>query len=342
MSLAHAELRRLYKRRIARWMLLAVVAVLAAIMVGTFVSNEKVDPDTIAAAEASAREAYEQELRWHEEHVEECREAEASGDAARSLDFTADCDEMAQWEPQPEWFDPQFHLPPTFEFREKFGGMITALASILALLAFVVGASFVGAEWHTGGMMNLLLWSPRRLQLLGAKLGTLLGSLAALSVLLGAAWTGAFWFTASQRGVTETMTSGVWQSFGLAGLRGAGLVLAAGAVGFGLASLGRHTAMALGTAVAAFVVGVVGVGVGVAAAGLPFVDRWLWPVYVWAWMEGEYVAFDYDACLSSPPRGVCESAEYVITWQHGGIMLGVVVLAVLGAAMWQMRRRDVT
>ena len=36
-------------------------------------------------------------------------------------------------------------------------------AAILALVGFVIGASFVGAEWSTGGMMNLLLWRPKRL-----------------------------------------------------------------------------------------------------------------------------------------------------------------------------------
>jgi hypothetical protein len=71
-------------------------------------------------------------------------------------------------------------------------------------------------------------------------------------VLTVAGWTGAFWTTASYRGSTANMTSGV--SFALTGLRGLALVLAAGVVGFALASLGRHTALALGDALGLAVV----------------------------------------------------------------------------------------
>jgi len=51
--------------------------------------------------------------------------------------------------------------------------MVTTFAAVLALVAYIVGASFVGAEWSSGGMMNLLLWRPRRLQVLGTKLAVL-------------------------------------------------------------------------------------------------------------------------------------------------------------------------
>src|SRR5690606_7686101 len=130
-------------------------------------------------------------------------------------------------------------------FRTAFPEMNFLLAGLLALFAFVVGASFVGAEWRSGGMTNLLLWRPRRLEVFGAKLAALLGVVFGLTVLLSALWTGAFWLVATYRGITDTMTSGVWQSIGLAELRGLAMVLAAGTAGFALASLGRHTAMAM-------------------------------------------------------------------------------------------------
>ena len=38
----------------------------------------------------------------------------------------------------------------------------------------MIGASFVGAEWNSGGMMNLLLWRPQRLKVLSTKLAALL------------------------------------------------------------------------------------------------------------------------------------------------------------------------
>ena len=64
--------------------------------------------------------------------------------------------------------------------------MIVLFGGMLALFGFAVGASFVGAEWHSGGMMNLLLWRPRRLALLAQKLGALLLSVLASGLALGA------------------------------------------------------------------------------------------------------------------------------------------------------------
>src|SRR6185312_10036559 len=110
--------------------------------------------------------------------------------------------------------------------------MVTTLAAVLALVAFIVGASFVGAEWNSGGMMNLLLWRPRRLQVLSTKLGVLLTGATVLTVVLAAIWTAVFYAIASARGSTAKMTSGAWQSIGLMELRALALVLVAGAIGF--------------------------------------------------------------------------------------------------------------
>jgi hypothetical protein len=234
-----------------------------------------------------------------------------------------------------EWF-----LPPTFDFREQFPTMITVLIGLLSLFAFIVGASFVGAEWRSGGMMNLLLWRPRRLQVLGAKLGTLLGFLIGLLALLGGVWTAAFWLIATYRGVTASMTPGAWQSFGLTGLRGLAMVLAAGTVGFALASVGRHTAMALGFAIAAFVVGVIGMGIVVSLVGVRYPEAWLWPTYLNAWMEKSLVLEDWRACETSV--GICEPSTFEITWQTSGGVIAAVLAVLVGVAVWQMRSRDIT
>nr|BFE67450.1 hypothetical protein GCM10020092_007510 [Actinoplanes digitatis] len=133
----------------------------------------------------------------------------------------------------------EYYLEETFNFRVEFGDMIITLAAMLAVMAFLVGATFVGAEWSSGGMMNLLLWRPQRLRVLGTKLGALLVALTALTVPISAAWTGLFVALATQRGTMYSMTSGAWQSFVLMELRGLVLVLVAGAIGFALASIGR-------------------------------------------------------------------------------------------------------
>jgi ABC-2 type transport system permease protein len=344
MSLARAELRRLFKRRFTRWMLVFVVLVLGAIVAGIAASNHAPDSAAVAVAQEQAQRHYEDMLRQVERDVAECERAQAAGEedpAAGGRIWPDDCDEMRQWMAGPdemtEWF-----MPPTFEFRTDFEALITVFTGILALFAFIVGASFVGAEWRSGGMMNLLLWRPRRLQVLATKLVTLVAALAGLVVLLGGVWTASFWQVATYRGITDTMTSGAWQSLGLTGLRGAALVLAAGAIGFAVSSLGRHTATALGAAIAAFIVGVLGAQIVAFAVGARYPQAWVWTSYLQAWMHRSVTFHDFRGCDWSAGPGPCEPATMEVTWQTAGIGILAVVALLVGAAMWHMRRRDVT
>jgi ABC-2 type transport system permease protein len=338
MSLARAERRRLVKRRFTRYMLLLVVGVLAAIAIGTFASNHKIDAAQIAAADRAADREYERQAQFIRQERQACEQAKAAGTDTGDR-YPPDCSVISP--PPRDAFSREQFMPATFEFRTDFEPTITIVAGILALFAFVVGASYVGAEWHSGGMMNLLLWRPRRLTVLLTKLATLLGALVGLFVGLAAVWTAAFWSIGTYRGTTDRVTSGVWQSFALTGLRGLGLVLAAGVIGFGLASLGRHTALALGTAVGVGVVGQIGVGIALQLIDVQFVERWLWPSYLQAWMDKRLVLRDFEACNFSIV-GECRPDEFVITWQQSGVVFAVATAAILAVALWAMRRRDIT
>ncbi|MDG4833717.1 ABC transporter permease subunit [Solwaraspora sp. WMMD1047] len=336
MSLFTTELRRLVKRRFVRYMTLAGLLVLLAVVAGTFLTNEKIGRDQIAAAERTAEQEYQNNLRYTAEARQDCERAKAAGDQTDR--YPADCADIS--DPPREAFQAEWYMPATFEFRKEFGETVTTLAAILALVGFVVGASFVGAEWSTGGMMNLLLWRPRRLQVLLTKLAALLAAMLALTVVSAAAWTAAFWAIGTMRGNTDGMTSGTWQSFALTGLRGAVLVLAAAAVGFAVASLGRHTALALGGAIGLIVVGQFGLGILLSMANVAFVEAWLLPTYLLAWMNKSITLENWNACNFS--MGQCEPDTLELTWQHSSALIGVALVLSLGAAMWAMRSRDIT
>ncbi|HLV57501.1 MAG TPA: ABC transporter permease subunit [Natronosporangium sp.] len=343
MNLARAELRRLVKRRVTRWLLLLVVAVLGLLVVSEWSSSEKLDEAALRSAQVQAQRDYEQARRDYDlflpEQIAECERAQRAGGPGAE-GWPADCQEVAAWGPRPEDFRAEFYLPRTFEFRWRFEEMATPFAWLLAMFAFFVAASYVGAEWRSGGMANLLLWRPRRAGVLGTKLAALMVGLTAAVVGLSALWTAALWWVAVNRGITSTMTPDAWRSFGLTGLRVLALVLVAGVVGFAVASLGRHTAAALGTAIAAFVVGVGGVSALVYSVGVRFPDRWLWPMYMQAWLERSVELFDFRA--GCPASGPCEPETYVITWQMAGLGMAGLVVLLVGAAMWHMRSRDVT
>ncbi|MFI7542895.1 ABC transporter permease subunit [Actinoplanes sp. NPDC049599] len=336
MSLYTAETRRLTKRRFTRFFALGTLLVLAAIVAGMFLSNHKASPERLAAAQAEAAQEYELAVRQTAKEKADCQAAQGT---AAAQNFPPSCDDLYQ--PTREDFQASWYMPPTFTFREQFGYLVIALAALLAVMAFVIGATYVGAEWSSGGMMNLLLWRPQRLKVLGTKLGALLVSLTAFTVLVSAVWTGVFALTAHLRGTLAGMTSGAWQSMLLMELRGLVLVLVAGALGFGLASLGRHTATALGAAIGAIIVFQFGLGTVLSMAKVPYVEAYLVPVWVEAWMGKSSVATDWNSCDFSSTSG-CEPATLTITWPMAGGLFAAVVVLVVGAAMWTIRSRDIT
>lgn len=368
-----AEWRRLVKRRLARWLLVVLVLALGGVAAGVWQSSTHVPASFVDDLEAQAEERYQEALRdFHaniDDEIAACergvppgsgsaserdrpagpdkdeppagpdadaeRDPRTGPDAAGEYPDDFDCDRLAEREPERSDFG--FNTG-AFEFRDEFGDMLVVLAALLALCAFLVGASFIGLEWRAGGMTTLLLWCPQRLRVLAAKLAALLGGVTVVWALLSAAWTGALWWTAATRGITS-MTTGAWLSFGLAEVRGLVLALVAATAGFALASLGRHTAVALGVALGAAVVGVGALQVLLHAVRAPYIDAWLWPTYPLAWLQSSVEVRDSRHCEGV--RGPCPPDVLEITWQHAGVGMGVVLLALVAVAAWHMRHRDI-
>ena len=331
MSLYRAETRRLVKRRFARWLLIGGLLVLTAVAIGTAFTNRQVGPEQIAEAKATAEANYQENLRYAEQERQRCEQDPSQ--------YGGDCAQL--WTPTREDFSYTQFMPSTFDFKEKFRDMITTLAAILGLAAFVVGASYVGAEWTSGGMMNLLLWRPQRLRVLGTKLAAFLVTLGGLAVVLSAVWTGIFVLIANLRGSMSGMTAGAWQSTVLTELRAVVLILVAGALGFGLAALGRHTALALGAAVGVIIVFQFGLVTVLSMAQVPYAEAWLLPIWVMAWMNKEIKLQNYNGCDFSATAG-CQPPELTLTWPMAGGLMAVALVLVVGAAMWTMRSRDIT
>ncbi|GAB2595120.1 hypothetical protein Aab01nite_26320 [Paractinoplanes abujensis] len=336
MSLYTAETKRLTKRRFTRLFLLGTTLILLAIAAGMFFTNEKAGPSQIASAQAQAQQDYQRATEQFQRDKQACEAAQGTPQASN---YPQGCEGL--YEPTQEEFQAQWYMPPTFDFRENFPDMVTTLAALIALVAFIVGASFVGAEWSSGGMMNLLLWRPQRLKVLGTKLAALLVLFTVLTIVYSAIWTGLFVGIAEARGSTDSMTSGAWQSIALMELRGLALVLVAAAVGFGLASLGRHTAMALGVTIGAVIVFQFGLGTVLSLAKVKFAEAYLIPVWMIAWMDKEIKIEDYNSCDFSSSGG-CQPDSLTLTWpMAGGLLAGIFVL-IVGASMWAMRSRDIT
>ncbi|WP_020520705.1 ABC transporter permease subunit [Catelliglobosispora koreensis] len=326
MSLVKAERRRFFKRRMTVWMLVIGLAILGAIGAGFVATHSKHTPEAVAAGEAKAKAAYAKEVREFEDKWK--KECEATSK-----------DPAACQGPPAEYFTAEHYMKPEFDFKLFYGEILIIWAAIMAMIAFVLGATYIGAEWSSGAMMNLLTWRPKRISVLGTKLGVLLGSMAAIGTATLLLWTGMLWGIAKVAGHTNGMTGSAWGSFGLAGLRGVAMIMAFAALGFGLASLGRHTALALGVAIGVVIVGQIGLSIVLAMADVPFFERYLIPVHMDAWLK-KSVELEGGG-YTCGPSGCIPEAVSELTYKTSGLIGLAVVVAVTALAFWSIKRRDV-
>jgi hypothetical protein len=193
----------------------------------------------------------------------------------------------------------------------------------LIILGLALGASFIGAEWHTGTLTTLLTWEPRRTRVMVSKvLAVVFGvfvSAVALQTVLGLV----MWPIAALRGTTEGVDAGWLVDSAAVIARGALIAGLAAAIGFAVASVARNTTTAL-------IIGFVYFAVAEA------ILRGLRPNWQ-EWLIGDNAA----AFVSADPESVFSFGE-----GHGVLASLLVVVAyaggfVVAATAW-FRARDVT
>ena len=84
------------------------------------------------------------------------------------------------------------------------------IASLLPVMAFVIGASYIGADVKTGMLEQILTWEPRRLRVLGARLVAASVGAAVLAMALGALLVGLLYVLAAATGTTDGATDELW------------------------------------------------------------------------------------------------------------------------------------
>ncbi len=134
-------------------------------------------------------------------------------------------------------------------------------AVLVAGFCFLVGATWIGAEWSQKTLMALLFWEPRRLKVFFDEVRGLVGGMA---VARGAGPAGVarrrLATCASAKGVS-TVTDNFWSAtFALQG-RCVLLAVLLGLIGFGLANLIRNTGAALGIGFVYFIVELILMGI---------------------------------------------------------------------------------
>ncbi|MGH2673462.1 MAG: hypothetical protein ACRDHC_10835 [Actinomycetota bacterium] len=192
---------------------------------------------------------------------------------------------------------------------------------VFVILGWLFGASFVGAEWHAGTVTTLLTWEPRRTRVIVAKITAAVVSVFVLTLVLQLVLGGVLAVDAATQGSTAG-ADGAWaaEAAGV-GLRVALVSCIFAGVGFGIASIGRNTAAALG----------VGFGYIVIVENLVRGLRPEWAPWLLADNAGLFLIGD-PADFPLLHRSVVGA----------GIYLSAVATLLLVAAAAQFRVRDVT
>jgi ABC-2 type transport system permease protein len=335
-GLVGVELRRLWWRRLTKGVLLGVLAVLA---LASFSIYQDTSPENLAQraddytlmVEQMRREQASMTPEQRAEQIASCKRDQASIAAETGEVSDFGCERM-------------FAIPSPSDYGLTSTSSDAIVRSIVVqgvyvfgFLAFILGASFVAAEFATGSMGTWLTFQPRRLRVASAKLcAAALGGLAVgvVAVVLGMLCA-AMISTINRPGVdlplVETTTQGSpWQELARA-------VVAITLGGLGGAAIGfllRSTAGVIG-AVLGWVVVVEGLVGSTLAGGR--LQAWLVRTNLDAFVND---GASYMATTCGP--GGCQTAPVALSFTHGWVYLLVVTTAGVVAALLLFRRRDVT
>lgn len=224
-----------------------------------------------------------------------------------------------------------------FQLGSALPAGAVAMGAAVAALAFVFGATYVGAEWSSRSMVALLFWEPRRVRVMAVKLGVIAGAAAALGVVAQGVWLVSAELIARTRGRTGGLPDGFWSHLLAQQGRSTLLVVVAALLGFGIANLLRNTGAALGAGFVYFAV------VETAIRGFrPGWQQWLLTDNAAALVTrgGHRIYLANEGYVDQQGSYVASGREVVLSNLHGGLVLGLVTAALLAVGVWTFRRRD--
>lgn len=335
MRLLRVELTRVRWRRAV--VLLLAACVVVPLLIGVVKAIDVAPPAADAYEQAEAEAARMAEDPFTLDQIEACVADPEQYGAVGETDEEVEASCRESFIAPPEAFLP-YSLDLAYE-REDSG---FAACVFVALIALLVGTTFIGHDWNTGSMSNQLLFDPRRLRVWAAKAVAITlatGVMAAIGLT-------AFWLLLASRFWTADapIPDGVLLDGLQQGWRGAGIAALAALMGFAITMLSRSTVftlgLLLGVAVAgglliAFLVddpGPIDPATNVSAV---IQDGTTYYVDV---PESCYSDPGFDGSGGGAPE--CESERFRSLDQGLGY-LGIVTPIVLAASAYSYRRRDV-
>ena len=223
-----------------------------------------------------------------------------------------------------------------FDLASAGTGGALAFAGLASALAFVVGATWIGAEWSTRSIVALLFWAPQRLRVVGAKLAVLVAGATAFGVAAQVGWLTMAGILDAAAGLDDPLPDGFWSTLLQTQARGVLLVVLAAVLGFGLTSIVRNTGAALG---AAFLY-VVAVQLFLANVKPSWSQWMLGTNAVGLVNEGGLTLFFYDQ-IDYSAENLGEPVTYYLGHLQSGLFLAAVAAVLVGVGSWLFARRDI-
>lgn len=316
-GLWRAEALRFRSRRFIRLLLgLALLGWLVAVAVG-LTHFGRADGADLAAARAQQQQVVSESQAGRQQCLQDPnRPKDIPVEQACGEPVTADQIPLEQFLPH-----------PPFSFAEQATDGALGFGAVAAVLGFLIGATWIGAEWSSRSVVALLFWEPRRMRVVGAKVGVLAGAAALLGVLVQAAWLAMAWIVYAVAGDGAGMPAGLWGHLLALDGRSVLLTVLAALVGFGLANLTRNTGAALGVGFVYFAV------VETAVRALrPAWQPWL--------MSNDAVALMFPGGLRIYIQDGAQGHDYLIRNLPAGITLACVTAVVLTIGALLFARRD--
>jgi len=329
-SLLGAELGRLRRRRLVVTLLLLGLAVLLVGMAVTFGTHST----DLSDARAEATQAAQEQAAMNEDFEASCRQDPTVSEEDKDIACTAGDVPTA---------DDLFE-DPRFVAERGLPELAIGMAVVGALVAALVGATAVGADWSSRAMITLLTWEPRRLRLLGTRLAAIALVCAAAGVVAQLLVLGLGAVTAQLRGTWATPPAAdeiaglvphahFWRDLLSLQLRGVVLMVLAAVLAASVTTVTRHTGGLLGLLFAWFAVAENAVRILGSDRGWP---RWLLTENIVAFLlpGGQRMA-----STSEGPTGALQP-ETLVSNLDALLYLGAVTAGAAVLAGVLLRRRD--
>jgi ABC-2 type transport system permease protein len=317
--LVRAEVNRLLSRRFTGIAMIVLLLGLSGYQLVVNLALSPPSPEQLATAERVYQDVHRDWVTNHEQAEQDCEDTAAPPDECVI--------------PEPSLTDFTESATP---FKEVVRTALQLSTLFVAVVAFMIAASFIGAEYGSGSIANWLTFIPRRGRVFWSKLLTVAGFAALLGLFGATLVLGGILVLAHLHG-SRTESIRVLAEMGARTILP---VVVLAIVGFCAGLLTRHTAGAIGLLLAFVVVWFVRAGP---------LSELAWAQRITPWTpEGNIAAivdrgYTYYVPLEkvTADGGNIEFVQHHVSFTHGAVYWSIVLVLVVMCSLLIFRRRDV-